>query len=452
MNNERPMFSIIMACYNHGKYVETAIRSILDQTYQNFELIVADDGSTDNSWEIIQKFKDRIKCFRLEENDFKKCTEMMMDMTTGRYLAQMSSDDYWCPQKLEVQVKLIEENPNCYAYFTWAAFTDENLNVVNENIFSYENRSRYEWFRTIFEKETVLAINTMVTINDKEKWLAYSQGVLNYRQLTDQMVFLRMFLNGDDVSVYPSVEMKVRRHDNCIGTLNRSNVVRTCNETISIWAEMWEVMDDDFFLKAFHNDLYDKSVSDKTEILCERMLVFLKLAKIVQKHQTTAINYFTTHYCDEGVTDILQQKYNYTREDFFELTGTWGIGEWMYGLIEYERIFNMIPEEIGVLSMLSECNSKFSRIISANIYNQQVLSNLEVELKEYMVSAIAVIKGLKCGKKIRLDAWWDRVEKLLRSSAEESIDWAELANWMEREAIRMEGMYQAISGLLEEDE
>ena len=70
MNEKQPMFSVIMACYNHGQYVETAIKSILDQTFQDFELIVADNGSTDGSWEVIRKYSERIKTFRLEENDF----------------------------------------------------------------------------------------------------------------------------------------------------------------------------------------------------------------------------------------------------------------------------------------------------------------------------------------------------------------------------------------------
>lgn len=379
MNEKQPMFSVIMACYNHGQYVETAIKSILDQTFQDFELIVADNGSTDGSWEVIRKYSERIKTFRLEENDFEKCTEMMMQLTTGKYLAQMSSDDYWYPEKLEVQVKAIEENPHCYAYFTWAAFTDADLRITEPDLFSYQNRNRYEWFKTIYHKGTVLAIGTMVTVNDKEKWLKYSKGVLNYRQLPDQMVFLKMLLNGDDIYVVPKIEMKIRRHDNCIGANTLPVQIRAINENISIWSELWESMPDDFFLKAFNDDLYDKCVVDRIQIQCERMLVFLKLSQTRTEHQAIAINYFTKHYCDEGVADVLLNKYHYTRESFFEITGKNGIGVyWQQNLLYWQQY-----KKIGVAKALYSCNKILSNLAVSALAGD-TLGLFVSEFKNYM--------------------------------------------------------------------
>lgn len=433
---KKPMFSIIMACYNHAKYVETAITSILNQTYQDFELIVADDGSTDNSWEIIQKYSDRIKSFRLEENDFKKCTEMMMDMTTGQYLAQMSSDDYWYPNKLELQAKDIEENPGVYAYFTWAAFTDENLQITDADIFSYHNRNRYEWTKATFQNGTVLAINTMVTVNDKEKWLNYSQSVLDYRQLADQMVFLKMFLNGDDVHVVPQIGMKVRRHDNCIGALSRETIVRTTNETICIWNEMWETMPDDFFLKAFHDDLYNKDVVDKTEIQCERMLVLLKLAQDMPKHQTTAMNYFTRHYGDEGVVKTLSEKYHYTREDFFELTGKWGWADLYFSLLTYQQQREQNRETIDVIKTLLQCNRKLLKIVATNISNE-VMPIFVEGLKDYLTATIEAMRNSYIGKEFDQKECAEILEGV---NAFEDRGWIELekiTEYLEKEEDRL---------------
>lgn len=444
MDSKQPMFSIIMACYNHGQYVGAAIESILNQTCQDFELIVADDGSTDNSWEIIQKYSDRIKSFRLEENDFKKCTEMMMKLTTGKYLAQMSSDDYWYPEKLELQAKAIDENPNCYAYFTWASFTDENLKVTVPNQFSYENRTRYEWFRTTFSKGTVLAIGTMVTVNDKEKWLKYSQSVLRYRQLPDQMVFLQMFLNGDDVYVVPEVEMKIRRHDKCIGTITQDTMIRTNNECISIWEEMWERMPDDFFVKAFYNDLYDKHVADKTEILCERMMVFLKLAQSMPMHQMTAINYFTRHYCDAGVAAVLLNKYHYTREDFFKLSGEWGTGLLLWLIKAKEKIndaaklhLNTVNEELDAAAKLYECNRKLLNVAKLNVSGGNFYQ-FAVDLKNYLELTAEVLKVCTV---IKLDfdqeAWSELMKEIENFELTHILELSGVISYLEVEAQRL---------------
>ena len=64
-----PLVSVVMMCYNHGAYVGKVIESILNQTYPNIELIVADNGSTDDSFEVIRRYKDRIKLLRLEKNN-----------------------------------------------------------------------------------------------------------------------------------------------------------------------------------------------------------------------------------------------------------------------------------------------------------------------------------------------------------------------------------------------
>lgn len=438
MNEKKqPMFSIIMACYNHEKYVETAITSILEQTYQDFELIVADDGSTDGSWEVIQKYSDRIKLFRLEENDFEKCTEMMMDMTTGKYLAQMSSDDYWYPNKLELQAKDIEENPNCYAYFTWAAFADVNLEITDTDIFRYHNRSRYEWVRTIFEKETVLSVNTMVTVNSKEKWLKYSKSVLNYRQLPDQMVLLKMLLNGDEIHVVPQIAAKERRHDNCIGAPSEETIARCINENISIWNEIWESMSDDFFVKAFSHDLYDKNVTDAKEIMCERMLVFLKLAESSVRHQNTAINYFTKHYLDDGIADILRQKYHFVREDFFKYTGKWGFGSIWADNVRRQNEAMFAAKRKQLIQMLLECNRKLMSVFEQDNLTVSDVQEFLTGMKEYLTTTLNTMKDTVIGIDFQQADCEAVLEHLSTVESMDCIEWDMLVNYLEDEAQRL---------------
>src|SRR4051794_9639418 len=90
-----PAISVLMPAYNSGKYVGEAIQSILNQTYSNFELFIIDDGSKDNTKEVISNFKDdRIKFFQNEENLGLIITRnKLIQLATSPFIAFLDSDD-----------------------------------------------------------------------------------------------------------------------------------------------------------------------------------------------------------------------------------------------------------------------------------------------------------------------------------------------------------------------
>jgi len=95
-------FSIIMPAYNVEKYIGNAIKSVLTQTYQNFELIVVDDGSTDKTSEIISTFADsRIIVIKQENQGLGRARNVGINNAKNEYVAFLDSDDLWAPQKLE---------------------------------------------------------------------------------------------------------------------------------------------------------------------------------------------------------------------------------------------------------------------------------------------------------------------------------------------------------------
>jgi Glycosyltransferases involved in cell wall biogenesis len=113
---EKPLISVMMACYNAELYIEQAIESILNQTYKNFELIIVDDGSTDNSTEIIKnlaKNDRRVKLYYNKENKGQVYTRnRMLKIALGEYLAVMDADDVSCPERLEKQVEFLLNHPD----------------------------------------------------------------------------------------------------------------------------------------------------------------------------------------------------------------------------------------------------------------------------------------------------------------------------------------------------
>jgi len=130
-----PKVSIIMLTYNRERYIKIAIKSVLKQSYQNWELIVIDDGSTDNTSEVIAGLNDsRIIYIQHKDNAglFARRKESLK-YATGKYTAILDSDDIWSsPEKLSRQVIFLETNTEHVLIGTNTRVIDENGNFVHE--------------------------------------------------------------------------------------------------------------------------------------------------------------------------------------------------------------------------------------------------------------------------------------------------------------------------------
>lgn len=153
-----PTVSVIIPSYNHEKYVRQCIQSVLDQTFQDFEIVITDDGSTDRTVDIIESFNDsRITFFKHNVNKGASIAANNCILNSqGKYIAMLSSDDVWYPEKLALQVKYLDDHPNVAAVFGKVDWINENSNLISYTGFPYismfevENRSRYEWLRHFF--------------------------------------------------------------------------------------------------------------------------------------------------------------------------------------------------------------------------------------------------------------------------------------------------------------
>ncbi len=106
-----PCISVIVPAYNHESYVAAAIDSVLKQTFADFELLIIDDGSRDNTWFEIQRFADeRIRCFRQENRGAAAAINRGIEMARGRYIAILNSDDVYHPERLALCLTFMEDH------------------------------------------------------------------------------------------------------------------------------------------------------------------------------------------------------------------------------------------------------------------------------------------------------------------------------------------------------
>ena len=111
----QPLISVIIPVYNGNGYLPAALLSILNQTYKNLEIIVIDDGSTDNSYEIMKNFAKEDKRLRIFKNpknlNISHTLNRGIKLAKGQYLARMDADDVALPHRLEKQIKYLLDHP-----------------------------------------------------------------------------------------------------------------------------------------------------------------------------------------------------------------------------------------------------------------------------------------------------------------------------------------------------
>lgn len=121
------LISIIMPVKNAEKFIRDSVQSILAQTYKNFEFIIIDDGSTDNTREIIESIKDeRIKFYKNESAGLIEQLNFGLNKSNGEFVARMDADDTVSPEKLEMQINYLLNNKDIHLVGTNFVFMNEN--------------------------------------------------------------------------------------------------------------------------------------------------------------------------------------------------------------------------------------------------------------------------------------------------------------------------------------
>jgi glycosyltransferase involved in cell wall biosynthesis len=138
-NNQ--LVSIVIPVHNGEKYIKEAIDSSLNQTYENTEIVVVDDKSTDNTLQILEEYGDRITVIPVEkQNGLGNVLNIGIRASKGQYIARMDADDVMYPSRIEKQVEYMQEHPNCVAVGGQIDIINENGKVIDYRKYAIEDK------------------------------------------------------------------------------------------------------------------------------------------------------------------------------------------------------------------------------------------------------------------------------------------------------------------------
>ena len=145
MNNITPIISVVIPVYNGAKTIKETMESVLQQTYQNFEIIAINDGSTDDTLAIINSIQDpRIKVFCYANAGLSASRNRGFDRACGEFIAFLDADDLWTNDKLEAQLEALQQNPQAAVAYSWTDHIDEYGKFLRPASYTSCNGNIYE--------------------------------------------------------------------------------------------------------------------------------------------------------------------------------------------------------------------------------------------------------------------------------------------------------------------
>ncbi len=220
-----PLISVLLPVYNSEAYLSDAIESILSQTFINFELIILNDGSTDNSEAVISEFKDHriIYIHSVTNEGLINTLNKGIDLCRGKYIARMDADDVSAAERLQLQYDLMENNPDVIVCGTGIINFDINKKEDVVNVYENDTDLKVELiFSCPFAHPTVL-IRTDIIHNRK---IRYNQ---DFKFAEDYELWTRLCNEGKMRNINLPL-LRYRKHANQVSEISAVKQQITANK------------------------------------------------------------------------------------------------------------------------------------------------------------------------------------------------------------------------------
>lgn len=270
-----PLISVILPVYNTEMFINECIQSILNQTFSNFELIILNDGSTDNTESSILEFQDNRIIYVKNEKNLKliQTLNLGLSLAKGKYIARIDADDIALPKRFEKQIEFLEKNSE---YGIVGSFA-ETFGIEHKKLtFVQEDEDiRYAFLtHNPFVHSSVMIRNQILTENK----LGFD---LNQLHVEDYALWIKI-LNFSKGKILPEILIKYRIHESQISVVH-NNIQEINTKKIQkkyLISLLPEVKDVDLVFDIFHNR--------KTTI--PSVILFLKILKSIELENTNVLN------------------------------------------------------------------------------------------------------------------------------------------------------------------
>ena len=357
-----PKVSVLLTSYNHEKYIGESIQSILDQTYKDFELVILDDASTDNSVKVIKSFKDkRIKPIFRKVNAGRAICKDIIEPLKGKNIAIAHSDDKWEKDKLEKQVKYLETHKNAAACFTWVKLIDEQGNEIKDKTiytdFNVKNRTRYEWLNHFFYHGNCFCHPSVLLRKDvqvKDDLYTYGLGAL-----PDMYRWTKLLLKYDIHVVEDELTcFRIRNSGGNTSGINPANLIKNSFDVYKLLDLYKSIDKKEDFLKVFPEA---KQYVVKKDIVIKYALAKMCLENhgpCKNSYKFYGLNLLYELIQDENMVKKLTEMYGYDYKSFSEDL----VGNDAFGMIKKDHFMDT-SIYIGTDNGFSE-NNKLTKKVS----------------------------------------------------------------------------------------
>ena len=319
------LVSVCMNAYNASKTIAQSLESVLNQTYKNLQIIIVDDCSTDNTAEIVKSYDDdRIELYTLPKNfNISNANNECLHRAKGEYIAHIDSDDIWVEDKIEKQIKFLEENAQYGACFTHATLIDENcvaftletLPYAVLNVFNRENMTQAGFVRRFYDHSNFLCHSSVVMRMSVYEKLGDHDLTLN--KLHDYDYWIRMNFICP-LYIYPEKLVLYRIWHANNSTLGNAETIGHNEEYVRITYKLVNDCPKEMFLEAFSDKLKLKEHTDE-ELELEKAFVLGGALPMYPDNKVLEMKKLDELFKDKKYVELAEEKFGFTIRDLYNL-------------------------------------------------------------------------------------------------------------------------------------
>lgn len=313
MPSANPAITVTIPAYNNEPVIAETIQSVLDQTFEDFELIIVNDGSTDRTEEVIKSFKDaRIHYYTQENRGASDATNQAILKSRGKYIAILAGDDVCYPDRFQKEYDYLERT-GAKAVFSWVDFIGDNSQILTgehfaKNWFNHAPITRPQMLHHFFFNSNFLCTTTALI--DRQVLIDSGLFRLTSAQLPDFTMWLTL-IKKYELHILEEKLLKYRIRGDGENISGPSNNGRAYFEAVQIYRQMFDGVPVELFKEAFQDFIRKPDFSDGIEYELEKAFLYLKYDGNLPQIRTIGAEKLFNLLEDRQVLAVSERVYNF---------------------------------------------------------------------------------------------------------------------------------------------